>query len=75
MRAYILTDVQTGHERDVVQTLKNAPGIIRVDYTFGPYDVVVEAEASSLAALGKLVFETIRCAPGVIETVTCLTVE
>lgn len=75
MRAYILTHVQTGHERDVVQALKNAPGIIRADYTFGPYDVVVEAEAPNLAALGKLVFETIRCAPGVVETLTCLAVE
>lgn len=75
MRAYILTHVQTGHERDVVKTLKGAAGILRADYTFGPYDVVAEAEAPNLAALGKLVFETIRCAPGVEDTLTCLAVE
>ena len=75
MRAYVLTHVQTGHEREVVRTLKGAPGIIRADFTFGPYDVIVEVEAANLAAIGKLVSETIRCQPGVSDTLTCLAVE
>lgn len=75
MRAYILTHVRSGSEREVVAYLKGADGIIRADYTFGPYDIVVEAEASDLAALGRLVFETIRCAPGVVDTLTCLAIE
>lgn len=75
MRAYILTHVRTGQEREVLRALKEAAGVVRADYTFGPYDIVVEVEAPSLSALGKLVFETIRCQPGVTDTLTCLAVE
>jgi DNA-binding Lrp family transcriptional regulator len=75
MRAYVLTHVQTGEEREVLKVLKGAPGIIRADFTFGPYDVIAEVEAPSLAAIGKLVSETIRCQPGVNDTLTCLAIE
>ena len=75
MRAYVLTHVRTGEEREVVQALKSAPGIIRADFTFGPYDVIAEVEAPSLSAIGKLVSETIRSQPGVNDTLTCLAIE
>lgn len=75
MRAYVLTHVRTGQELDVVQAIKRFPGIVRADFTLGPYDVIMEVEAPNLAAIGKVIFETIRCQPGVIDTLTCLAVE
>ncbi len=75
MRAYVLTEVCTGQEQDLLRTLRNAPGVIRADHVFGPYDIIVEIDAPNLAAIGKLVFETIRCQPCVTETITCLAVE
>lgn len=75
MRAYILTHVRSGSERDIVRAVKGLPGVIRADFTFGPYDIIVEVEASSLMALGLLVSETIRSQPGVEDTLTCLAVE
>jgi uncharacterized protein with GYD domain len=75
MRAYVLVHVRTGEEREVTRALKGQTGIVRADFTFGPYDVITEVEAPDLAALGKLVSITIRAQPGVIDTLTCLAVE
>jgi hypothetical protein len=75
MRAYVLTRVRTGEEWELLKTLRTTPGILNADVTFGPFDVIAEIEAPDLVAIGRFVSETIRCAPGVVETVTCLAME
>lgn len=75
MRAYVLMDVRTGEEREVTRSLIGQHGVLRADFTFGPYDVIAEVEAPDLAALGRLVSGTIRATPGVLETITCLAVD
>jgi DNA-binding Lrp family transcriptional regulator len=75
VRAYVLMDVHAGEERSVQQMLKGVPGVIKVETTFGPYDAIAHIEASDLAGLGKLVYQTIRATPGVLDTITCLAVE
>jgi DNA-binding Lrp family transcriptional regulator len=75
MRAYVLVHVRSGEEREVVKMLKGVPGILRADFTFGPYDVIAEIEAADLKSVGNLVSGTIRAAPGVVDTLTCLAVE
>ncbi len=72
MRAYVLIRVHSGDERELLRHLRQVQSIVRADFTFGPYDVITEVEAPDLTSLGRLVSETIRCQPGVIETVTCL---
>ncbi len=75
MKAYVLVNVRSGEERDVVKMVRNAPGVVRADFTFGPYDVIVEVEAVDLSTIGRVVSGTVRAAPGVTDTVTCLTVD
>jgi DNA-binding Lrp family transcriptional regulator len=75
MKAYVLAHVRTGEEREVVKYVRRAPGVTHADFTFGPYDVIVEIEAPDLAGIGKIVSETIRATPGVTDTLTCLAVE
>ena len=75
MRAYILMDVRPGEEQGVVAMLRGTPGIVKVETTFGPYDVIAQVEAQDLTKIGKLVYGTIRAAPGVLDTLTCLAVE
>ncbi len=75
MRAYVLVHVRSGEEREVVTLLKGVPGILRADFTFGPYDVISEIEVADLKSVGNLVSGTIRAAPGVVDTLTCLAVE
>jgi DNA-binding Lrp family transcriptional regulator len=75
MRAYVLVSVQSGGAIELARDLRGQPGIVRADYVFGTYDVIVEVEARDLASIGKLVFESIRVQPGVIDTETCLAIE
>jgi len=75
MRGYVLINARTGEEKEVARTLERVEGVVKADYTFGTYDVIVQIEAPNLAAIGKLVFETIRETPGVVDTMTCLAVE
>lgn len=74
MRGYVLVHTRAGEERDVIEQLKDVPGIVRAEVTFGPYDAVVEVEASDLSAIGRLVYGRIRATPGVMDTLTCLTI-
>jgi DNA-binding Lrp family transcriptional regulator len=75
VKAYVLMDVRAGEERTVQQMLNDVPGVIKVETTFGPYDAIAQIEAPDLAGLGKLVYQTIRATPGVLDTMTCLAVE
>ena len=75
MKAYVLVDVRSGEERSVTRSLKGQEGILKANFTFGPYDVICEIEATDLAGLGKVVSQIIRATPGVLDTVTCLQVD
>lgn len=74
MKAYVLAHVHSGQEREVVKMIHGTPGITHADFTFGPYDVIVQVEAADLKGIGNVVSEHIRALPGVIDTVTCLAV-
>ncbi len=75
MRAYVLMHVRTGEERVVTRSLNGQKGILKAAFTFGPYDVIAQIESPDLVGLGKLVTETIRATPGVLDTLTCLEVD
>jgi DNA-binding Lrp family transcriptional regulator len=75
VRAYVLINARTSEEREVTRALRRMPGVLRADDVFGSYDVIAEIEGPDLAAIGKLVFETIRVMPGVTDTLTCLAAE
>ncbi len=68
-------DVRPGEEQGGVAMLRGAAGVVKVETTFGPYDVIAQVEAEDLARIGKLVYGTIRAAPGVLDTLICLAVE
>lgn len=59
----------------VTRALKGQSGVLRADFTFGPYDVIAEIEANDLDGLGKVVTGTIRATPGVLDTLTCMAVD
>jgi DNA-binding Lrp family transcriptional regulator len=75
MRAYVLVNVRGGEAAGIAREVRGMPGIVRSDYVFGTYDVIVEVEARDVASIGQLVFECIRVLPGVIDTQTCLAIE
>lgn len=74
MKAYVLIHTQTSETADVVAMMRKIRGVTTADVTFGPFDAVAQVEAESLDAVGRIIVREIRPLPGVVETVTCLTV-
>ncbi len=46
-----------------------------VDAVTGPFDIVAVAEADTLNAIGDLISDGMHRIPGIVKTITCLTVK
>ena len=46
-------------------------GVVRSSAVTGPYDVIVDAQAEDIDALGKLVASKVPSVDGIVRTVTC----
>jgi DNA-binding Lrp family transcriptional regulator len=75
MRAYILLKIHTGEIGEALAQMRQVPGLVQADMTFGPYDAVATVEAQDLRSVGNIVAWQIQTIPGVAETLTCLAVE
>jgi DNA-binding Lrp family transcriptional regulator len=75
MRAYILLKIHTGEIGEALGQMRQVPGVMQAEMTFGPYDAVATVEAQDLESMGHLVAWQIQTIPGVAETLTCLAVE
>jgi DNA-binding Lrp family transcriptional regulator len=75
MKAYILISIRTGEIHEVVRQLRRLKGVIEANMTFGPYDAIAVVEANDVNHLGNILATQIQPIPGVVETLTCLSVE
>jgi DNA-binding Lrp family transcriptional regulator len=71
LQAYMLVTVRMGDAAAAVDALCRIPGVRCADAVTGPYDIVVDIEATDVDALGKLVQEQLQTVPGVVRTITC----
>jgi len=75
MKAYVLITIRTGDLRNVVIQLRRVEGVIEANMTFGPYDAVAIIQADDVKHLGKIIAMGIQPIPGVLDTLTCLSVD
>lgn len=73
MRAYVLITIEAGKGSEIQKALLEA-GIHQVDQLAGIYDLVAVIEASEPRQIGELVIGAIQKTPGVVSTVTLLTI-
>ena len=73
-RAYILIETAVGKTYDVSEALKNLPAMKKVDTVTGPFDIIAVAEADDLPGIGDLIANGMHSVPGIVKTVTCLSV-
>jgi DNA-binding Lrp family transcriptional regulator len=73
-KAYILIETAVGKISDVAQELRALSGVLEVDTTTGPYDIISVVSASDLNAVGDVVTLEIHAISGIVRTVTCLVV-
>lgn len=73
-RAFVLIRTETGMAPYVLRELRVIKGIRSATDVVGPYDVVADVEAESLADLAGRVDE-MRSVEGVVRLLTCPVVE
>ena len=73
-KAFVLIETAVGKTNDVVAALNKVKGMQNVDAVTGPYDVIAVVEAPDLNSVGDLVTSKVHTVPGIVRTVTCLSV-
>ena len=69
--AYVLIQTEVGKAADFTRSARTIEGVITADDVTGPYDVIAQAEASTVDQLGRLVVSEIQRIEGITRTVTC----
>ena len=73
-RAYILIETAVGKTADVAEALKEIVMMKAVDTVTGPFDIIAVVEADDLLSIGDLISDGMHSVPGIVKTVTCLSV-
>ena len=73
-KAYILIETTVGTSTQVSDVLTNIPGIVNVDAVTGSYDIIAIVSSNDLNSVGDLVTNEIHTIPGIVRTVTCLSI-
>ena len=71
-KAYILIETTVGKSADVTEVLTDLPDVVNVDAVTGPYDIIAIVSSNDLNSVGELVTNDIHTIPGIVRTVTCL---
>lgn len=67
--AFVLANIRTGMEYDVISEVKKIDGVKEAYITYGAWDAIIRVEVSSLSELDKVV-TMIRSIQGVEYTTT-----
>ncbi len=72
VKAYILIEIQAGSTANLVNSLKVSKSVMSVDRVTGPYDAIAVIEAASIESISDVVAEEIHTLPGVVRTLTSI---
>lgn len=71
VQAYILIQTEVGKTAEVARLIRDIDGVEKAHDVTGPYDVIVQARADDIDALGALVVARIQRLSGIARTLTC----
>ena len=74
-KAFILIEASVGKTKEVCSALRRLGAAKSVDMVTGPYDIIVTIEGTDLNYLGSLITNRMHVIPGLIRTVTCLSIK
>lgn len=72
IKAFILITTETNLTKQTVDRIQRLDGVLKVHEVLGPYDLVVELEATLLEEITEILRSKIRPISGVLNTVTCV---
>jgi DNA-binding Lrp family transcriptional regulator len=73
--AYVLINYEIGAEQNILNKLKNVPGVVEVSEVNGVYDIVVKIASDNLDSLKETMTQHIRTIDTVRSTLTLIVVE
>jgi DNA-binding Lrp family transcriptional regulator len=74
-RAYVLINVESGSEDDVLKELKRIEGVDEAYFSYGVYDLITKIKADTMDKLKELVTRRIRTVSKVRSTLTLIMME
>jgi DNA-binding Lrp family transcriptional regulator len=74
-QAFVLINVESGTEDEVVTDLKKISGVIEAYYSYGVYDIIAKVAAESMEKLKEMVTRKIRAQSKVRSTLTLIMME
>jgi DNA-binding Lrp family transcriptional regulator len=74
-QAFVLINVESGAEEEVVSQLKKIEGVEEAYFSYGVYDIISKVKAESMEKLKDLVTRKIRTLNRVRSTLTLIMME
>ncbi len=74
-QAYVLINVESGSEEEVVSQLKKIQGVEEAYFSYGVYDIITKVKAESMEKLKDMVTRNIRTLNRVRSTLTLIMME
>jgi DNA-binding Lrp family transcriptional regulator len=74
-RAFVLINVESGSEDDVLKELKTVGGVEEAYFSYGVYDIITKIQADTMDKLKELVTRRIRTLSKVRSTLTLIMME
>jgi DNA-binding Lrp family transcriptional regulator len=73
--AYVLINYEIGTERNILNKLKNVPGVVEVSEVNGVYDIVVKIDSDNLDSLKETITQHIRTIDSIRSTMTLIVIK
>ena len=74
-RAFVLINVESGSEDDVLKELRSTEGVEEAYFSYGVYDIITKIKASTMELLKEMVTRRVRTLPKVRSTLTLIMME
>jgi DNA-binding Lrp family transcriptional regulator len=74
-RAYVLINVESGSEDDVLNELKSIEGVEEAYFSYGVYDLITKIKADTMDKLKEMVTRRVRTLSKVRSTLTLIMME
>jgi DNA-binding Lrp family transcriptional regulator len=74
-KAFVLINVESGTEEEVLKELKKIEGVEEGYYSYGVYDIITKINAESMEKLKDLVTHKVRTVNRVRSTLTLILME
>jgi DNA-binding Lrp family transcriptional regulator len=74
-RAFVLMNVESGSEDEVLKELKKIEGVEEAYFSYGVYDLITKIKADSMELLKDMVTRKIRALNKVRSTLTLIMME